>query len=1096
MNEKLNPQQKIAVEQTEGPLLIVAGAGTGKTTVITEKIAYLIMEKKIKADEVLALTFTDKAAGEMEERVDKLLPYGYVDLWVMTFHSFCERILQIHGLDIGLANDFKLLNQTDQWLLARENLDKFNLDYYRPLGNPTKFIHALIKHFSRCKDEEIWPGDYLKYAENLKINLDSMEASGGVALKHESIKTLKQDPLPPTAVVGLPLIKGESLKAPLLYKPASPSQGGDGVGGGNKEIDISEIRRLEEVANAYHVYQNLLLESGSLDFGDLINYTLKLFRERPNILKKYQEQFKYILVDEFQDTNFAQYELVKLLSAGHQNLTVVGDDDQSIYKFRGASVSNILQFKEDFPESKEIFLNQNYRSSQNILDLAYNFIQLNNPERLEVKLRNQKLENRNQELTKKLIANTNEMGIIEHLHFSSETEEVAGVINKIVELYNTESRGKENTQDLKDGDSRFPISDFRLPSSWNDFAILIRANNQAEVFINALRGAGIPYNFVASKGLYSKEIILDIFAYLKLLDNYHESLALWRVLNMPMVGIKIEDLMEITNFAKRKAISLFETCAQINLFNNIQPETKRKVEKILKLISLHTKLAKEKSIKAVILKFLEDFNYSQFLLAKNDELSFAFVNQLIKKIDDFQKSFADKSLKNFMRLIELEVESGEAGSLSKELEEGPEAVKIMTVHSAKGLEFKYVFIVNLVDKRFPSLERSETIEIPDALVKEIIPSGDIHLQEERRLFYVAMTRAKTGLFFTSAENYGGARKKKLSQFLYETGLSLKHENIKTLKQEVDNKLTINNQQLAINKEQKPLLLITHYSLPVTFSFSALKAYETCPYQYHLGYVVKIPTPGRPNFSFGKTMHTTLQRFFSLAKERDSIKQSDLFGKQKLEVGSRELGVNLPPLEELLKLYKESWIDDWYDDQKQKEEYRARGEQSLKNLYEQLKENGAPQVFALERDFNLKIGGYTIKGRIDRVDLIKRPDSQNSQEISNNSQNQTSPTVRAVEVIDYKTGTPKREKFVEKDQLLIYQMAGEEVFGWPVEKLTFYYLDNNSAVSFLGTAEDKEEQKGEILETIEKINSGDFSATPNQFKCKYCDFVSICKFREI
>ena len=276
----LNLEQKRAVTHGEGPLLIVAGAGTGKTTVITQRVAWLIEEGRAKADEILALTFTDKAAGEMEERVDRLLPYGYTDLWVMTFHSFCERILKNHALDIGIPNDFKLLNQTGQWMLVRENLDKFNLDYYRPLGNPTKFIHALLKHFSRCKDEVIYPDDYLKYAEGLKIDLDKMESTRG---------------------------KGKI-----------------------ESGDESEIKRLEEVANAYHVYQQLLLDNEALDFGDLINYTLKLFKERLNILKMYRAKFKYILVDEFQDTNWAQYELVKLLAEPKNNLTVVGDDDQCL----------------------------------------------------------------------------------------------------------------------------------------------------------------------------------------------------------------------------------------------------------------------------------------------------------------------------------------------------------------------------------------------------------------------------------------------------------------------------------------------------------------------------------------------------------------------------------------------------------------------------------------------------------------------------------------------------------------------------------------------------------------------------------------------
>ena len=1410
----LNPEQKKAVSYGNGPLLIVAGAGTGKTTVITERIAWLIEQGHAKADEILALTFTDKAAGEMEERVDRLLPYGYTDLWIMTFHSFCQRALQQHGLDIGIPNDFKLLNQTEQWMLVRENLDKFNLDYYRPLGNPTKFIHALIKHFSRCKDEEIWPADYLAYAEKLKINLDSMESTQGKGRNKQQTTNNKQpDKNKEPARRSIRVVSGE---------------GGTG----------DEVNRLEEIANAYHVYQQLLLDNESLDFGDLINYALKLFRERNNILKRYQQQFKYVLVDEFQDTNWAQYELVKLLVGDDKNLAVVGDDDQclpghvmidmaddkkkridkirkgdkvvsavgkghlgvykvnkifvnkkkarlltittkngnkiqvtdnhkmfcfvpkksngkyhyvylmfrqdlgwrmgvtndlavrlklersadyifavkafeseeearyyetlwsliygiptacfkkrnslmlkddwldklyqdidvegnvkrlakdlnidldshhycldgvtrgrskrilihfemcyrkyrskhhvrnkrelmynnlishqvsmetsnheilyklkkagyklhpskkgqrlritnadirkigqealklqkitsgfisykfnlgkinyqtlpaivmpaknlveghylpirrrhkifydeiisikskninqkvydlevdkthnfiangvavhnSIYKFRGASVSNILQFKEDFPDSKEVYLNKNYRSSQNILDMAYNFIQFNNPERLEVKLVETQhaasLPNvKKQKLSKKLNANTNEKGIIEHLHASDESGEVKMVIEKIIELksrdaiYRVSEKSKNN--DLKGDVINRP---YKQPTiSWNDFCILVRANSQAESFLNGLAAAEIPHNFVASKGLYTKEVIMDVMAYLKLLDDYHESLALWRILNLPMINIKTEDLMQLNGFSTRKAISLFETCQQVDILRNIEEETKRKVKKILKLISDHSKLAKEKSVKKIVLKFLEDFNYEKYLLKKNETQAFTYLNQLAGKIDEFENSFNDKSVKNFTRLMDLELESGERGSLSPELEEGPEAVKIMTIHAAKGLEFKYVFIVNLVDKRFPSIDRKEVIDLPDELVKEIIPSGDIHLQEERRLFYVAMTRAKQCLFFTSADNYGGTRKKKLSRFLYEIGLTKEDKEPK----KQDNGQQKNN-KLQITNYKTKKVPITNYQLPITFSYSQLKAFETCPYQYFLSFILRVPTRGKAVFSFGKTMHATLHKFFSLIKEGGNITQADLFS-DKQESKKTKKKKNIPPFEELLNIYQETWFDDWYESKEQKEKYRKKGKESLKNLYNQIKEK-PPQVMELERGFNFKIENYTIRGVIDRVDKI---DSNK------------------IEIIDYKTGSPKTEKNLEKDQLLIYQIAASETFGWQVQKLTFYYLDNNTRVSFLGNTDEINKMKDKIAREIEEIKNSNFIATPSAHKCKYCDFNSVCSFR--
>ena len=283
--ENLNKEQLAAVKHGQGPLLIVAGAGTGKTTVITRRIAYLVEKKIAKADEILALTFTDKAAGEMQERIDLILPLGYVDTWISTFHSFCERILKIHALDIGLPNDFELLDSTRQWVLVYNNFEKFNLDYYRPLGNPAKFIDALINHFSKCKDELITPGDYLEYAQSLRLESD------------QPTKTKK---------------RSSSATNGLATDP----------------VDAAETARLEEVANAFHVYQKLLLDNNYLDFGDLINYTLELFKKRPQILKYYQNQFKFLMVDEFQDTNFAQYQLVKYLAGDTQNICVVGDDDQ------------------------------------------------------------------------------------------------------------------------------------------------------------------------------------------------------------------------------------------------------------------------------------------------------------------------------------------------------------------------------------------------------------------------------------------------------------------------------------------------------------------------------------------------------------------------------------------------------------------------------------------------------------------------------------------------------------------------------------------------------------------------------------------------
>ena len=967
---KLNKEQKEAVIYGSGPLLIVAGAGTGKTTVITQRIAYLIEKGKVKPEEILAVTFTDKAAEEMEERVDKLLSYGYMDLWISTFHSFCERILKEHALDIGLSADFKLLDETAAWLLVRQHLEEFNLDYYKPLGNPTRFLQALISHFSRCKDQGVYPEDYLKYSDSLKTNLTDLP-------------------------------------------------------------EKQETERIKEVADAYHIYQRLLLENSVLDFGDLINYCLKLFQKRPFILKKYREQFKYILIDEFQDTNWAQYELVKTLAAPRNNLTITADDDQAIYKFRGASFNNIIQFRKDFPKAKGISLIKNYRSRQNILDLSYKFIKINNPNRLEYVSK----------LDKKLIAFKKGKGIIEHLHFRGLDEETQGVINKIIEILKSDKE-----------------------ANFNDFAILARTNESANSFVKVLERANFPYQFLASRGLYAKPIILDIISYFKLLDNYHESSAVYRVLNLDFLEIPIEEIMRITQYCRQKTKSIYESCQELPLISGLSQKTVSQINFLLGLIQKHTELARQKNVSEILVAFLEDSGYLKYLVSKEKRPEIDLITQFYKKIKGFEESALDPLLKNFMEQINLEIESGEQGKLEFDPEQGPDMVRVMTIHSSKGLEFKYVFLVDLVDRRFPTIERRDPIEIPQKLVKEIIPEGDIHLQEERRLCYVAMTRAKKGLFFASAEDYGGARKKKLSRFLIEMGFTQHHFSEKS-------GAGFTN-KVAIKKPKSKGIV-----LPRHFSFSQLAAFKKCPLQYKFAFILRVPVRGKAVFSFGKTIHKTLYEFLKTINEKNKSSQAllippgrDLGGQGNL-TKTTSMGHSF---DSLIKIYEQNWIDQWYEDKNQKQEYYKLGKKILKDFYNQFVKN-PPEILrineqiALELPFKLKLGDYILKGVIDRIDKINK----------------------GVKIIDYKTGKFKEKLSSEdKQQLLIYQIAAEEVFGLKVPELGYYYLNEGKIISFLGGDKEKAEQKEKILSEIEKIKKSDFAPTPG-WQCKFCDFKDIC-----
>ena len=629
-----NTAQQEAIDYVDGPLLIVAGAGTGKTTVVTQKIATLVKEKKATPEQILALTFTEKAAGEMQERVDELVSMGYAEMQISTFHSFCQRLLETYGLDVGLPNRFKLLTDTDAWLLVRKYIYDFALDYYRPIGNPSRHIHALLSHFSKCKDELISPADYLAHAESVVVDAE---------------------------------------------------EDGD-----------SERTRLIELAKAYQTYNQLLLDTLSLDFGDLISYTVKLLEERPQIRKKLQQQFKYILVDEFQDVNYAQYELVQLLVDEAENqLTVVGDDDQSIYAFRGASVSNILRFKEDYPTAKEVVLTENYRSGQAILDSAYTLITNNNPDRLEVKLG----------LDKKLIAKNDIQASVVHMAVDTLDNEVRAVVEKIVEL-------KERDESLV----------------WDDIAILVRANGHAVGFMEALSQRGVPYEFLSSSGLYRQPIVMDAVHVLKLLDSYKESSAVYRLLQLPCFSFSERDMHEFLSYAKKKSVPYFEALKHTSdIF--LSEKGKETCATLVTVITSCIQKSRTEKPTTILHHFFEESGYFAYL-TKAEEIgdravlrSIGHLKQFFDYIHSYEVTVPSSDVRGFLEYFDAVLESGDAGSLAQPTDT-PDSVNIMTVHGSKGLEFRHVFVVNCVEERFPTRRHGGEIELPEALVKEVLPEGE------------------------------------------------------------------------------------------------------------------------------------------------------------------------------------------------------------------------------------------------------------------------------------------------------------------------------------------------------------------------------------
>ncbi len=1032
--EGLNNEQLQAVTAPGGPVLVIAGAGTGKTTVITRRIAWLIEEKKIPSDRILALTFTDKASAEMEDRVSGLLEHGYYDLEISTFHSFCEKIIRRFGIEIGLPADAKLLNETDQWLLLRNHLDDLPLSYYKPKGNPTKFLRDLLKHFSRAKDELITPKQYLEYAESMRIDKDHAEAG-----------------------------------------------------------DVSEHDRIQEIADVYHAYQQLLLTENAMDFGDLIVYAVQLLQQRQRVRSYYQEKFHSILVDEFQDTNWAQYELIKLLvgvetrpsdTAGRQggvstgrekNIMVVGDDDQAIYKFRGASVSNILSFKKDFPEGVQVILTHNYRSRQNILDAAYALIQNNNPDRLEAQLNTSPpaesagtppcqggAGGRYSVISKKLISQSHEAGVIEHIHCATLEDEVTSVMALLKQRHDA-------------------------GIAWKDMALLVRANDSADPFCRACGSEQIPYQFWAQRGLYRTPVILDIFAYINLLDNYHDAQSCYRLLTTPIFAIRYEDISRIQQYMKKRAVSFFEALKDTQLIPSLSDSAREYIQKLLHLISRHTALLREYSAGQVIDDFMQESGYMKFLSdTANSHASqeqrtaidaLWAVGQLYQRIAEFEESHDDKHLKHFTDEIKLERESGNNGRFEKMELKDEDVVNILTVHSAKGLEFDTVCVLNMVEQKFPTSNRGDSIPLPDDLIHETLPTGDEHLQEERRLCYVAMTRAKNALYFTSADDYGGVRKKKVSRFVEEAELvsntspqpsPLKGEGALPLlmKEGVGGGIHHRDSQSGPRNI---------YSL----SHTKLQSFATCPLKYKYEHILRVPiVESSPMFSFGTTMHTTLQKAFAVVQNRASrVGQVDLFG---VSIPENDGAVVLEE-KELLKIYDQCWIDDWYTSKKQREEYYKKGKEIIASLIARYKD-GWPVPRALEKMFEFPVMNngkrYALWGRIDRIDPIVIDGQE------------------GVEIVDYKTGTPKSEKMSteDKQQLLLYQIAVRDVLGYMPLRLTYHYLEDDSMVSFLGTPNDLGQLQRDIKQQIQRMEESTFSATPG-YHCQWCPFNKICDFSD-
>lgn len=611
--DTLNKEQKEAVFHTEGPLLLLAGAGSGKTRVLTHRVAYLIDEMGVNPWNILAITFTNKAAQEMRERVDKIAGFGADQVWVATFHATCMRILRRHIDRLGYDTNFTIYDTDDQKTVIKQVCKRLNID--------TKIYkeRTLLSEISSAKDELVDVREF--------------------------------------------------------------------------EVKSAGDYRKSVTARVYREYQETLKKSNALDFDDIIVKTVELFKSCPEVLHNYQERFRYIMVDEYQDTNTAQFELIRLLADGYRNLCVVGDDDQSIYKFRGANIRNILDFEKVYPEATVIKLEQNYRSTQNILDAANTVIR-NNVGRKDKAL-----------WTEKGAGNR-----IHFRQFDNAYEEAEYIADDIADKVK------------KDG------------LAYADCAVLYRTNAQSRLLEERMVVEGIPYHVVGGVNFYARQEIRDVLAYLKTIDNGRDEVALRRIINVPKRSIGNASLEKVADYAQRKDITLFDALCEADQIKGLG-RAEAKIKGFVNLIRVLRSGLSSYTLPDLIKALLENIEYAEYLKDQDEESAedrLGNVDELITKAAAYEETHDEPNLSEFLEEVMLVADIDN-------VEDGDNRVLLMTLHSAKGLEFPVVYLAGMEDGLFPGF-------------MTIASDDPMEIEEERRLAYVGITRAKEDLTLTCARS--------------------------------------------------------------------------------------------------------------------------------------------------------------------------------------------------------------------------------------------------------------------------------------------------------------------------------------------------------
>ncbi len=996
----LNTDQLRAVTHGEGPLLVVAGAGTGKTQVITRRIAWLIASRRAKPSEILALTFTDKAAAEMALRVDQLVPYGYTDTSISTFHAFGDRLIREYALELGLAPDVRVLSRAEVVIFLREHLYEFELDEYRPLGDPTRFLGALATLFSRCKDEDITPATYAAHAERVATDAAALaEAAGG-------------EPDDGTAAIA------------------------------------EDARRQAELARAFGRYQELLAANGFIDFGDQVALAVRLVRESAAARTAIAGRFRYILVDEFQDTNRAQAELVSLLAEPLRNVTVVGDDDQAIYAFRGAAIDNILDFSARYQGARTVVLRRNYRSLGPILDASYRLVRFNDPDRLEVRT-----------------------GITKRLKPERRDPAAAPVR---LEAFAT---GSEEA-DWIAADIARRVAEGAAP---RDHAVLVRANGHADPVLRALNIAGIPWRFSGSSGLYARPEVRLLMAFLRAVADPESSVDLYALASSEVYGLGGEDLTAIVNTARRRHRSVWATLDELERqpgILRVSPATREGVHRLVGDLTRFSAMAHDRPAGEVLYAFLRDSGMLARLARTPTTAAEEGLGNVARFFDIIRAQsalLADDRAMFVAGHLQTLIEAGDDPATA-DLDPDADAVAVLTVHKAKGLEFPVVYLPGMVAGRFPGNGRGDALALPAALGRAADPTAEGSLAEERRLCYVAMTRARDELILSHAADYGGARARKVSPFVLEaldlpaaaapgTGIvpPSAEERLATFAA-VDS---------PVEAERGPI------DEPLSLSFGQVDAYLTCPLKYKYAHVLRVPTAPHHALVYGAAMHKAVQLFHHRHARGHVMSEAEL--------------------DEVL---DSAWSNEGFVSREHEEARLAAARASLRRFREEQLLPGAVIPTYVEREFSFSLGGDRIRGRWDRVDVQPAAlDAPADAAATTPSADHVTPTLgimgrEHVTITDYKATDLRdparaRQRARESLQLQIYAMGYEALTGRLPDQLALHFLDSG----LVGKVDVDPKRLAKARERISTAAAGirarDYHATPDAMACSWCPFRDIC-----